>query len=580
MIKCVDDVVGQKTPLAKSSYFGLLEESYGYNPASRKPYLAISLTTPAIPRRSATRRYIGVGHVKFDHNDVGKGIFRGKPLETFYNNHRLMVLKHHPILDYFMFIYEFDPENAEITKISDFFIPEKTNWILAFPSGIEYISRDPSHPDLDPVAIFYGDHDSGCRMVVLEPERLDSLLHIPVFNVDAIDVVSILPGPGFYFLPELCSSDTGLCEWLVPSMGKIIFNGHQESLNWVNTIGSIDLFPKSCPLINSQIELVNRIGGGADGNVFSIKLYGEQESRNYVAKVKSIPKSYFGKISNALAFCSYPVEIKNNVTGVTFPVPPNSTICDSVITEPIIGMYVNKYANSQRVGSSGFIQTISFYLCPSLGVSDPSNLNQVILVERATGSLDDQKFLLNLKEDNLKYVYTQILEAMVLYQEDRIVHEDLHCGNILYQILRDEIIIKISDWGFSVKFETREIPRIIGNKHIILSAYKDWFPNYFNTFFDLATITMDLRIKTEGRHAFLNDALLRILINVPGNALDVKIENAFIKHRGAFTRRVRRESASALANVTPTAILDVLRGERLLHSSRSSVSRKFTSAKT
>lgn len=70
-----------------------------------------------------------------------------------------------------MFIYEFDPENGKITRISDMFIPENSEYLLVFPTGLIYVG--------DELWIFYGDHDSSCKIMTIKQDIVSRLLKAP-----------------------------------------------------------------------------------------------------------------------------------------------------------------------------------------------------------------------------------------------------------------------------------------------------------------------------------------------------------------------------------------------------------------
>jgi hypothetical protein len=152
-----------------TNFFGQLESFY--NPTSLKSkFFHVSVTTPAIPNRLNPGRFIGVGHIKFKNKDQDAlNYFQDTPLGKFYFTHSN--LKRHPIYDYFMFLYEFDAKTGgTITRVSDAFLPdEQTNYVLSFPSGLEYASPSPpsnSNPNNN-LMIAFGDHDSMCKLCII-----------------------------------------------------------------------------------------------------------------------------------------------------------------------------------------------------------------------------------------------------------------------------------------------------------------------------------------------------------------------------------------------------------------------------
>jgi len=142
-------------------YYGYFEEKYNNN----GKFLHISLTTPAL--RYNRDRYIGIGHVKYANDQKYIDLVQTSPLANFFT--RMKNFKRHPALDYLMFIYEFDPRSGEVLRITDMFLPEDTDYVLGFPSGLEYA------PDGD-VMISYGDHDSFCKIVKIKREIVERML--------------------------------------------------------------------------------------------------------------------------------------------------------------------------------------------------------------------------------------------------------------------------------------------------------------------------------------------------------------------------------------------------------------------
>jgi hypothetical protein len=179
-----------------NGYFGELEKFY--NLTEENKFLHVSVTTPAIVRRKK-HSYIGVGHIKFKNKDQDAlNLFQDTPLGKFYFSHPN--LKHHPIYDYFMFLYEFDPITAQILSVSDAFLPEDTSFALSFPSGLEYA---PSNGNL---IISFGDHDSMCKLLIISELALNKMLK-PLRNPQQFY---------FFMLPQTCyTKRAGVCSLLL-----------------------------------------------------------------------------------------------------------------------------------------------------------------------------------------------------------------------------------------------------------------------------------------------------------------------------------------------------------------------------
>ena len=181
-------------------YYSIFEDLY--NQFSKNKNVFISSTTPAIPRIDKPYRYIAVGHVKYQNGDEKIKLLANSPLNSFFI--KTKNFKRHPTYDYLMFIYEFDPRNGKLTGISDMFIPEDTNYVLAFPSGIAY-----SGPTL---IISYGDHDARSKLLAIKDGILNNILK-PIDRDKGI-----LPSPreiGFFIFPQKCIKKEGICKLLI-----------------------------------------------------------------------------------------------------------------------------------------------------------------------------------------------------------------------------------------------------------------------------------------------------------------------------------------------------------------------------
>jgi hypothetical protein len=174
--------------------YGQIEEIYN----RKEKILAISTSTPAIQRKNGFGKYIGVGHIKYFNNLI-VNLINPTPLENFHV--KTSNFQKHPFFNYLMFIYEFDPENGNISSISDFFIPEESNFILSFPTGLFYIDNE--------LSILYGDHDSSCKMIIFNENILTKLLK--PFVISQFDPKNI----NFFFFPQRCVLKNDLCKILL-----------------------------------------------------------------------------------------------------------------------------------------------------------------------------------------------------------------------------------------------------------------------------------------------------------------------------------------------------------------------------
>lgn len=141
----------------------------------------ISVTTPAIPFNDI--EYIGVGHIKYKYENNLRDIINTK-LSNFTLQMTLENKKFHPIYVYLMFFYTFNPENGNVKKISNMFLPQ-SEYVLCFPSGI---TKTPYNNFL----ISYGDSDVKCRFFKTSYVKIvNSLYNINNITPSDIDFVML-----------------------------------------------------------------------------------------------------------------------------------------------------------------------------------------------------------------------------------------------------------------------------------------------------------------------------------------------------------------------------------------------------
>ena len=215
------------------------------------------------------------------------------------------------------------------------------------------------------------------------------------------------------------------------------------------------------------------------------------------------------------------IEYTNNLTQNIITVPPGSYTCNEGITEYLISLILGEIR--RREESIFFIDTFAVASCKR---EDSNKFYYFTFMERVDGTLS------NMLNDNLELIdqvsltqsipkYTSgqgidingilihTLLAISKLQEYGIQHNDLHLNNIFYQKITPDtvfrgqrlmdyqyfsfnlngkpvytknagIIIKIADFGFSMKFEN---PQII-NKTIMADEYDTLIPNFRLDIFD------------------------------------------------------------------------------------------------
>lgn len=272
---------------------------------------------------------------------------------------------------------------------------------------------------------------------------------------------------------------------------KIIFEGNQQIITVVESGKFLNKYiglpNEGCPLINSNIKFVEKLGEGKYGAVFSIKIKGEN-SKKYVVKKGHIKFNYIDikksdladiiteinidydtflslqlpsfssefektsdlglikvlippnvcKLSNYELFTSIPQIGNNKILGKIL-IPKGSYLCDdNFFSEYIIGSYIgNLYRNKTCIN---FINMYSMFTCPEKG----DIFNQYVFMDKIDVNLCKCSPCISLSEykkisspisfnkrDIINGIFIQTMFAIATYQEFlKVSHNDLHCGNI------------------------------------------------------------------------------------------------------------------------------------------------------
>lgn len=264
------------------------------------------------------------------------------------------------------------------------------------------------------------------------------------------------------------------------SVIELFFNGRKELVEIINTGGDVVKYLTGtspiCPLIGSEIKLVEKLGKGAYGAVFSIEFPNRGEKLYAVKKniLKIFSLNFFPNETYLATFNSarYPFgfKIKSSdffrYNGIADPatskpldtemlfypdvlidtckttrifkrtdgkgkisVPPKSLVCKSTITEPIISLMVGEFARDES--SINFIDTFYFATCkPEF---------QYTFMERVDTTLEKirtQKSVYGKppEEKEIISIYLQVVHALsVLQNRYAIVHGDLHTDNVFIE---------------------------------------------------------------------------------------------------------------------------------------------------
>lgn len=187
----------------KSTYYDKLEKIY--NILTKDKFLNISLSAPSIKKRNS-ENYISVGHAKYLNSEKYINLVQTTPLGMFYNKNKFF--NRHPIYDYLMFLYEFNPYDGKIIKVSDMFLPADSTYVLAFPAGISYDANDN-------LIISYGDHDTKAKICIIGNYFVEKMLYSinrknSVFSPLQSNPIEL----NFFILPKVCENLLGMCKIL------------------------------------------------------------------------------------------------------------------------------------------------------------------------------------------------------------------------------------------------------------------------------------------------------------------------------------------------------------------------------
>ena len=196
--------------------------------------------------------------------------------------------------------------------------------------------------------------------------------------------------------------------------------------------------------------------------------------------------------------------------------PRGSLLCTPAVSEFLLSLITGSL-------NQNFVHTIYLASCYSWGLIK----DQFTLMEQLNG--DIHHILPKMPQPFVEALYIQILYALALCQDMRIVHGDLHTGNVLYENVGEggsaypelvnaqyfsykigknfitvpacPYIAKIADWGFGVKYSQP----MIGNTRV--SRGDDGIrPNFYTPAYDVAYITQLLY-----RYHKQNEMLVRVM---------------------------------------------------------------------
>jgi serine/threonine protein kinase len=331
-----------------------------------------------------------------------------------------------------------------------------------------------------------------------------------------------------------------------------------------------------CPLIGKKIKLVKKLGEGEYGAVFEIHIPG-QGNKQYAVK-----KSH-SKERTTIRGCTVMKEYTVGKYPEQTTVSKGDIVCDDVYTEYLIALLAGKIARSGK--SANFFDTFYFATCDDKKKQAHYTFMEMIDTSlRATLPCVSEKTYKKRQKGSMypevmDYILVQTLHSIgVLQSWYKIVHGDLHTGNIFLEIVTPEttfggkkllevdyyeyringksiyipggkacpFIVKIGDWGLASKFSK---PQIF-NKLVIKDGYTapdgtKLIPNFYTPAYDVV-YTVDVIWSLNRSNKFIAD-ILSFIAGVP----PTKLAN--------FHRQVQPRPTwdlmTRFAHVTPASIL-------------------------
>lgn len=417
-------------------------------------------------------------------------------------------------------------------------------------------------------------------------------------------------------------------------MSSVISPGRSKSIQLVNTGGLLVKYlaeeDSICPFLGSEVKFIKKLGAGSYGEAFSVKLTDDEGvRREYVAKIlptkidavdvveevkleetaKALEKEMFlnyettitlnGKDPNRIlkigdkVYIPYFAEfcrIDENVKVVRLDgkgeidIPGGSYLCSKDrYSEYVIGILAGNLFRKNI--SANFFDVHGFATCGRKSSSNKPAVNQIIFMEKISGSMRDIASLVyeNFKDPAKMFIrtipivlYIQIAHAIACLQYNySIVHGDLHDDNIfIEQITEDTIyngetlfdadyfhykvgskdlylpkipyLVKIGDFGFAFKWKSP----MIGNKGVIGGDFGDQIPNWFSKNYDLLYITK-IMYEHNKSNIFFKNVMAWCLNSNLSNMNNILPVYFSARHRP----RIKRLEREPLQKVSPLRLL-------------------------
>jgi len=332
-----------------------------------------------------------------------------------------------------------------------------------------------------------------------------------------------------------------------------------------------------CPQLGTTIGLGDVLGAGAEGTVYEVvssdkKLIPEFVAKGAAADYELAMDEAQGPVDDAADQVDAQHDIPKNVLKAfnknhketkkrvipTFAIrcitktptryrrvvephdnivyPAGSYICENhAFSEYLIGLLMGQLAKSGK--SMNFIRMDAMVTCAD-PVDDPEVHAPMTytFMERISGSVKSLASDEGLTEEELRSIVIQTLHAIVVYQREyKVMHNDLHPGNVMYVKVTEETmwndkrlmdydyiqydirdlsdgsvdtfylprpayIVKIGDFGFSCKYSSPVVAaKRVFNDGISTPSYVGpWMPNFYNAAYDpLYTLSAFLSYNSE-----------------------------------------------------------------------------------
>ena len=297
-----------------------------------------------------------------------------------------------------------------------------------------------------------------------------------------------------------------------------------------------------CDNLGTKVKILEKLGEGGGGSVFNSEFNELTTKRLAVKQInfemittnvreyrKKFVSSFYGKDIDMTDEVTIPEFLTTNCTksytklntGETVKLDKNSIVCDSDETEFLLALFVGEL---YRKGISiNFMRIYYYAICADYEKQNAQYYTFMQQIDTTFSSLlENPQTSIHL----VNHIFIQVLHSIGMYQSYyRIVHDDLHAGNVFLVEAKDEVyngkklsevdyyeykiegksiflegpktsesakyIVKIGDWDQAVKYT---IP-ITGDSSVFMNEYEHPKPNWYNRAYDILTIIFAINRK-------------------------------------------------------------------------------------